>query len=151
LKQIAVGPAPTGPVFAFPDNGLTTAPAFSDVFVNAVHACVQLPSDKPSGVGRVPVKNAIPGSQPDEFVRPCRPGLLEIGSGALVELEVGSVSSGCKPRRSCKFPVFLEKIGKIVGIVVRHTHKAAWQSGRRILTSGSRPPTQQPAALDCGG
>ena len=95
--QLAVRDAPhLSGRLPFPDQGDPAGTARTDVAVEAVRGGVELPTQKPLGVRRLPLEHAIPRTDPFELLGPVRPVTFGIATRPLIRGLVAHV--GCSPK-----------------------------------------------------
>ncbi len=66
--QLDIGQDPAISRFSFPDQGRVIAAVSFEVTIQTVVGNIDLPSDKPLGLGRIPSQNPIPSSKPMQLL-----------------------------------------------------------------------------------
>ena len=105
-KELEVGERATIARLAFPDDRRLVPAAATHVAIEAVHRDVQLASDEPLRVRRLPVEHLVPAARPLQLIREFRPERFRIAIGLRVDLFVPNAGLAAERRwrgESCDF------------------------------------------------
>src|SRR5262249_59446292 len=96
--QVPVGQRPAIARLAFPDDRRLVAARRARVPVEAIRAGVQLPTDEPLRVRRLPLQHLAPRTNPVQLAREGGPESLRVASSLVVDRRVADVRAAL-PRR----------------------------------------------------
>src|SRR3982751_5916163 len=115
--EIPVGERAAVAGLSFEHERRLVAPRGADVAVEAVDRRVDLATDEPLRVRRLPVEHALVRRHPFELGRLVGPVGLRVGGGALVDAGIVGLSSGPERRWRLELPVLLQQGFEVVGHV----------------------------------